>query len=279
MRKKASQLLYLLKENTGLFLTISFGVFLFVLFFQPFPIEKFDFNNRLIFISGLAGIVFILMVMVRITFSWLFQEDNQNKRPILPPFLSGLVLTALSSVAFAFYLRYVGSVSISFYIMFKVVLICLASPVTLRLYDIIKELKEQNEILIKEKKLTQKQIERYEEDYLNKSIEFVSDNNADNLKLLIADVAFIRSADNYVEIVYKEAEVFKKKLIRSTMKNIEHQIKGYSNFIRCHRICIVNTHFVEKLYRNYNNYWIIIKGYEEQIPVSRQYLLKLKEIF
>jgi DNA-binding LytR/AlgR family response regulator len=96
---------------------------------------------------------------------------------------------------------------------------------------------------------------------------------------LIADVAFIKSADNYVEIVYVEGDTYKKKLIRNTLKNIELQIKQYSNFIRCHRISIVNFHFIEKLNSNYGNHWITIKGYEEHIPVSRQYLLKLKESF
>lgn len=191
--------------------------------------------------------------------------------------MSGFIILALSSVAFAFYLHYVGFVSISFYIMFKVVLICLAPPVALGLYDSNNDLRQQNELLIFEKKIIQKQIEKYEEDYLNKSIEFSSDNSLENLTLLIADIAFIKSADNYVEIVYKESDNFKKKLIRNTLKNIEQQIKQYSNFIRCHRICIVNMHYIEKLNTSYNSHWLTIKGYNEQIPVSRQYLLKLKE--
>ncbi|HEY3389606.1 MAG TPA: LytTR family transcriptional regulator DNA-binding domain-containing protein, partial [Prolixibacteraceae bacterium] len=61
------------------------------------------------------------------------------------------------------------------------------------------------------------------------------------------------------------------------LKNIEQQLKPYPNFIRCHRICIVNTYYIEKLNRKFSNYWLTIKGSEELIPVSRQYLLKLKE--
>jgi DNA-binding LytR/AlgR family response regulator len=174
-------------------------------------------------------------------------------------------------------MRYVGFVSISFFIVLKVVLICLTPPVVLRLYDAIKEISQQNESLISEKKILQKRIEKYEEDNLNKSIEFISENNTENLTLLIAEVAFIQSADNYVEIVYKEGDILKKKLIRNTLKNIELQIKQYSNFIRCHRICIVNMHYVEKLDQSYSNHWLTIKGYNDKIPVSRQYLIKLKE--
>jgi DNA-binding LytR/AlgR family response regulator len=278
VNKRLNQFVLLLNKELGVLLSISFGVFVFVLFFQPFPLDTFDFNNRLIFVAGLSAIVFLFMVLVRAGFAWLFQKyDQSDTDSVLPPYAGAFIMLALSSVAFAFYLRYVGSVSISFYIMVKVVLICLAPPVALRIYDLVTELKLQNGSLIAEKKLIQQQVEKYEEDYLNKSIEFISENNAESLKLQIADVVFIRSADNYVEIVYKEEDSFKKRLIRNTLKNIELQIKPYSNFIRCHRICIVNKHHIEKLNRNYNNHWLTISGYHEQIPVSRQYLLMVKE--
>jgi DNA-binding LytR/AlgR family response regulator len=180
-------------------------------------------------------------------------------------------------VAFVFYLRYVGSVKISFYIVFKVVLVCFAPPVALKIFDEYKGLYQQNESLVSERKAIQKQIEKYEEDNLNKSIEFISETSIENLTLLIAEVIFIQSADNYVEIVYMDGYNIKKKLIRNTLKNIELQIKQYSNFIRCHRTCIVNMHYIEKLNQDYSSHWITLKGYHEKIPVSRQYLLKLKE--
>jgi len=279
MIKKLNQLIQILKEELGLLLSISFGVFIFVLFFQPFPLDRFDFNNRLIFIAGLAAIIFLFMVLVRIALPWIIQNHDQgNHEPILFSNMSWFIILTLNSVAFTFYLRYVGFVDISFYIVFKVVFICLAPPITLSLYDAYKILRQENESLIKEKEIKEKQIKKYEEDYLNKSIEFFSENSTENFKLLIAEVAFIKSANNYVEIVYKEGEDYKKKLLRNTLKNIEQQTKPYSNFIRCHRICIVNSHYIEKLNRNYSNHWLAIKRYNERIPVSRQYLLKLKEI-
>ncbi len=279
MNKKLIQLLNLLKDELGLFLSISFGVFLFVLFFQPFPISRFDIDNMLLFEAGLAGIIFLFMVLIRITFPWLVENfSNSNYESLFPSYMGGFIILVLSSASFAFYLFYVGSVDITFYIMFKVVIICMAPPIILKLYDVVKELQQQNDSLILEKKLIQLQVEKYEEDYLNISVGFSSENSNEKLDLLIADVAFIKSADNYVEIVYKEGENFMKKLLRNTLKNIEQQIKPYSNFIRCHRICIVNKHYIEKLTRNYSSHWLIIKGYDEHIPVSRQYLLKLKEI-
>jgi DNA-binding LytR/AlgR family response regulator len=275
---KLEQLIDDVKEELGLLLSISFGIFLFVLFFQPFPFVGFDLDNSLLFVGGLSIIVFFIMVLIRITIPRLLRRNKEDSELLLlPSYLKGFVILLLNSVAFVFYLRYVGEVGITFFITFKAVLICFAPPIILTISDKIDELKQQNEMLIIERKIIQKQIEKYEEDILNKTIEFSSENNTENLDLLVSEVAFIKSADNYVEIVYKEGETFRKKLIRNTLKNIELQIKQYSNFLRCHRICIVNLHYIERLTTNNNNHWLIIKGFNEQVPVSRQYLLKLKE--
>lgn len=280
MKKKLNYLVRLLNKDLGLFFSISFGVFLFIVFFEPFPLDHFDFNYRLLIVVGLGAIVFLFMFTVRILLPWLLGDDNDSDDPglILPSYMSGFLILALCSVAFTFYLRYVGSVSMSFYAVFKISLICISPSVILGISDKIRTLKRQNESLILEKKSVQKQIEKYEEDVLNKSIDFISENNAENLSLLVAEVVMIKSADNYVEIVYMEGNYFKKKLIRNTLRNIELQIKQYTNFIRCHRICIVNAHYIEKLVSNYNSHSLILKGYDEQVPVSRQYLLKIREI-
>jgi DNA-binding LytR/AlgR family response regulator len=272
------RIIKVIREKFRLFLTISFGIFLFVLFFQPFPIESFEFNNRLLIVAGLGAIVFLIMVIVSIIFTFVFfNTDKKNRESDIPQYLSSFIIVATTSVAYEFYLHFVGMISITFFITLKVVLICMIPIVVLGLNGLINELKQQNELLVIEKKIIQQHVEKYEDDILNRSIEFVSENISENFSLLIAEVAFIRSADNYVEIVYKEGEIFKKKLIRNTLKNIEIQISLYSNFIRCHRICIVNRHYIEKLNKSNDTNWLSIKGYDEHLPVSRQYLLKLKE--
>lgn len=278
MNKKLDQLVDDLKAELGLLLSISFGIFLFVLFFQPFTFGNFDFNNSLLYVGGLGLIVFIIMVLVRIVIPWIFRRNGQDTKVLLlPAYFNGFIILVLSTLAYEFYLRYVGMLGITFFITIKVIFVCLAPVLVLAVYDFIDELKQQNELLIIEKKSIQKQIGKYEDELLNKSIDFVSENNSENLSLQISEVAIIKSADNYVEIVYWEGNTYKKKLIRNTLRNIELQIKQYSNFIRCHRVCIINLRYVEKIIRNNNNHWLVIKGYEEQVPVSRQYLLKVKE--
>jgi DNA-binding LytR/AlgR family response regulator len=273
-----SKIINRISEELGLLLSTSFGIFIFVLFFQPFTLNHFEFNNLLVFVAGLAAIVFLALVITRTVIPLILmnygdvEEDNN-----VPAFLSGFIILVLTSLAFIFYLRYVGGVSMSFYNVIKVILICLIPVVSARLYDLISELKQQNRILIQEKQTIQNQFEKLEEDYLNKTIEFVSEYGSETISLVIADILLVKSADNYVEIIFKESGKPQKKLIRNTLKNVENQLRPYSNFLRCHRTCIVNTLHIEKFNKKYTSQWIKMQDYDEQIPVSRQYLLKLKE--
>lgn len=279
VNNKFDQLTKRLRTDLRLFISISLGIFLFILFFEPFPPVNPNINNYLVYVAGLSGIIFISLVLVRTILPWLINEkiDSTDIKVLSHPYLKGFMILIISSVSFEFYLRYVGLVNINFFVSFKVVFICLTPIFTIGVYDTINVLRQEIDFQHAEMNLIQRQVNKYEEDYLNKTVEFVSENITENFKLLLSDVAFIRSADNYVEIVFREGGAFKKKLIRNTLKNIEQQIRQYSNFIRCHRICIVNIYFIDKLTRNNESYWLDIKGYNEQIPVSRQYILKLKE--
>lgn len=275
---KLNQYILLLRENLGLFLSISFGVFLFILFFQPFSLDHFDFNNRLIFIGGIAAIVFFFMVMIRVVFKKLF-EKYEHKYPEyeLPGYFGSFLIWTFVSVSLVFYLHFVGQIEMSFYQIFKIALISLAPPTILRIHDNIKELKETNHRLLDEKHQAEKMVAQFQEETQNQEIEFISDNQSENLKVFIKDVVLFKSADNYVEILYRDEDTYKKRLIRNTLKNIEQQIKPFQNFFRCHRTSIINAKFVERIRKNYNNHWAVIKNYTEEIPVSRPYLIKLKE--
>lgn len=275
MARSLHRLIFLFNKEISLFLKCIFGIFLFILFFQPFPIEHFDFNNRLLIIAGLSGIIFLVLILIRVIFPWLIQgKEEETGPPVLLSLLSGITIVAICSVAFGFYLRYVANIELTFYIMFKATLICLSTPVILRLYNGIEKLKTQNEFLVKEM-ISNKQ--KNDPADPKKSIEFLSENNSESLRLKVSDVVFVRSADNYVEIGYRDSQGVSKKVIRNTLKNIEDQLLPYSEFIRCHRICIVNVGFIEKLDSNYNSTWLTLSGVDEKIPVSRQYLLKIKE--
>lgn len=278
MPDKSKPLSLLLKEQAKLSLSISFGVFLFMIFYQPFTIEGLEYNDWLLFKAGLSAIVFVLILFVRVMLPRFLKKDGLSDQSNFINKTSGVILFILNSVAFSFYLRYLGLIEVTFDLMLNVVFICIAPPIILWLYSLYENLAMQNEVLFNEKKALQKKIENYESDYQNTIIELSSENLREPLELSLSNIVLIQSADNYVEVTYKENDTFKKKLLRNTLKNIELQIRQYSNFIRCHRSCIVNIYNAYKLDRDENKYWVVIKDYEEKVPVSRQYLAKIKEV-
>lgn len=270
--------LYLnLQKKLRRFIWISFGVFLYIIFFQPFLATRFAFNNRLLFDAGLGLIVLIIITLFRVIIPSIFKWFNyHNQVSVLPALLGDFLILAGSSIAFAFYLRYLGQIDFSFYIMFRIIIICSVPVAVLRLHDAFTALKQENFWLIKEHKMMQAQI-AVQNDQLNATIEFVSSTGTDKLSLPVENVVFMKSANNYVEVCFKTKDNYQRQLIRNTLKTVEQQIRPYTNFIRCHRTCIVNIYYVDRLKQAYNNHWLMLKDYDEPLPVSRQYLLPVKE--
>jgi DNA-binding LytR/AlgR family response regulator len=278
VNNRFNQLVTTIKTYLGINAGISLGVFLFILFFQPFPLDRFDFDNKLLFIAGLGAIIFLFLIIRIIWPRERRINKEENNELLVSSYPGDFLILVLISVASVFYLRYVGIVGITFFIVFKVVLISMASIIILRVSESFRELQYRNEILKRHQVSIQQQLGKYEDDLLNKSVEIISENRNDNLKLQISDIAFIRSADNYVEIYFREGNEFRKELIRNTLKNIEKQIKPYKRFVRCHRTCIINVHYIDKLNNSVGNYWLSLRDINEKIPVSRQYLLIIKDI-
>ena len=262
-----------MKERLGLYGSLSLAVFLFILFFQPFPVEFSDYNNVLIFTAGFGGIVLLLLYICNLIFRG-FINRQQNE---MLTYFHGLTLLILSSVAYAFYLRYVGQIRISFPIISKVILICLVPPLFLRVFDLRNQYKQGNTQLSEEIASLKRKITLMEDRDSQKTIEFASGNLTENIKLSQSDIVVIKSADNYVEIIYTENNILKRKLVRNTLNHIEQQLKPFNLFIRCHRSYIVNVDHIGSFTRKINSYWLTIRNLDEQIPVSRQYLLKVKD--
>lgn len=263
-----------LRYNLKLNFNFSIGVFLFILFFRPFEASYENLNSLIIFFSGFSGILFIFnnlfYVGIPAIFSKSFRITEWKSGP--PIFLSSLALS-FNSVAFTFYLRYVGKTSISFYLVFKIVVICLSVVVLIRL---LYRLRSQYYQL---KELKNKPLHSNHDTEQNKipnKIELKSENKSEKVELSFNNVFTIKAADNYVEINHMHKEGFHKKLLRNTLKNIELQLESYPNFVRCHRTYIVNLNNVNRLVKNYKGNILELTNNEE-IPVSRHYLLKVKE--
>lgn len=277
--KNIDQFIILTKKQFKIYLGIAISVFLFILFFQPFVLGKFEFENKLLFIAGFGVIILLFLIISQIIFqSGLIQaEEEMSENSIhMPLYFFTQVLT--TSLAFIFYIRYVGQTHITFDIAVKVIFISMSLPVTLYLKNKLESNQVRLKKLLHESRLMQDKLKQFTDNYSNKFIELISENESDNFRMRVSEIVFIKSANNYVEIGYHDEGGVKKKMIRNTLRNVELQLREFNSFIRTHRTCIVNLQYVNKLNKNFNTYWLSIDNTKETIPVSRQYLMAVKEL-
>ncbi len=277
---RLDQFFTLTKKYFKIYLGIGISVFFFILFFQPFAVEKLDFENKLLFIAGFGIIIFVILFLNQIIFQNLLSQKEKDEQPndSLISSLYYLSLTGLTSLAFIFYLRYVGQGEISIYIVAKVIFICISLPATIHLRNKIDVYQHRLKTLQQENHSFQNKLKQSYENDKNKFIELISENESENFQIQVSKIVFVKSADNYVEVGFQNEGELKKKMIRNTLKNIENQLRKFNNFIRTHRTSLVNADFIEKLNKNFNTYWLSLDNTKETIPVSRQYLLSVKNM-
>ncbi len=275
---RKSHILNSFKDELGRIFIVSIGVFLFILFFQPFPLGMLDYDNRLLYVTGFGLINFlsawIILILMPFLLPKLFKVTEWDNGP---PFLTSLLLLVITAIAFAFYIRFVGKIPLSLYILFKVFLVCLLPLIIITLLyksksmeSLIADLQEEKKYFIS--KLVVKEKTEEEEEF-----EIISENKSDKLKLKYSNVVFVKSADNYIEVYFLENNQLEKALVRNTLKSIESQLANHKNFIRCHRTSIVNNQYIEKLARDFSGYYLKMRYFDENLSVSRPFLLQVKD--
>lgn len=100
-----------------------------------------------------------------------------------------------------------------------------------------------------------------------------------SIRLTLKDILYIESNDNYVNIHLESEGIRKKVLFRSSLKNIEAQITHpLSPIHRCHRSYLVNIAYFRIQKVTSRSMTICLKHYTDEIPVSKQYLGKIKQL-
>ena len=99
----------------------------------------------------------------------------------------------------------------------------------------------------------------------------IHDNNGKTkLSLMVKDILYAVSEDNYVKIFYEQDGQVRKSLIRTTAKNIEDDLEG--SITRCHRSYLVNIRKVRFFSNDRDNLYVILDNDAiNPIPVSRSY--------
>ncbi len=266
------------KYQIKLIALISLGMFLFVLFFQPFDYRMVDFNDRMIFTLGFAVITFLILVVFRIILpvsvtSRIHAESLKISNEV------GLIILVWFFITCAniFYLHYVGKVELDLSMGVMISLFSAFPSIILKLADVNMSLREQLRHFVRRNIKLEQDLANAEQQQ-SEPVVLMSDTQTDKIELPPDDIMMIKSADNYVDIYFKTGDKIEHKLLRNTLKNMQHALRDQPDFRRCHRTCIVNTAYVVNITNSYKGHRLKMLDMDEEIPVSRQYILGIKDV-
>lgn len=243
--------------------SIAAGVFvaLFLIIYQPFGLYDWQYENKLVFIAGFGIITTIILLIAYSIENRFFDTATWSVSSIM---LSSGIKTFLISFANVGYASILGIVQFSLssliwfvWVTFSIGLFPIVAALT------IKIIKKSTDSTDTEKSTNQ--------------IKIISENGHDVFQFKENELLYITSVDNYCEIVsINPDDTLNKTLVRSTLKNLERQIKN-NTVVRCHRSHLINLSNVNDFEGNSQGLKLSINNTCDVIPVSRKYARTIKE--
>jgi DNA-binding LytR/AlgR family response regulator len=138
----------------------------------------------------------------------------------------------------------------------------------------------QNNMLRSHLKLAEELNKKLKEHKLiqDKIIHFTSNYQKDSLAIKISTLLFIRSANNYIEVFWKDGDKIKNQMVRCSMSITEEIVKEHKFIFKCHRSFIVNINYIERFEGNSQGYKLFFENVNFPIPVSKSSASKLQEL-
>ncbi len=262
-----------LRFNAKIILFISLGVLAFLLIFQPIDFAVWSKKEIVYIIAGLVTSTFLVLSLNLIVLPSLFPKIfYKNTWNIKKEILWNLwILVAISSSDFLFYSQITGLFDISFFDITKILLLGLLPVAVLITINQERLLRSH---LISAQQLNKQLLEKKQ--HKKKLIHFVSDYKNDTLTIKADLLIAIKSSDNYIEVYYKNNELVKKQIIRSSLKRVEELINRYEFILRCHRSYIVNIKFINEIQGNPQGFQLFMDDTDFTVPVSQKYIHEFK---
>lgn len=288
-----------LTEGTRKKFTAAFAfgafVFLFLYFFRPFGIGTFTSQQILLYALGFGGVTFAVMfinflILDRI-FPSFFKEEGWTVGKEIFITLVHIAFIGLGNYLFATILS-ITEATPGKLLYFELISISLGIfPIVV--WTLIKE----NRLLKQSRKEAEKletvlhpeKIIAFNETAIIKTEEiqpayditlpltFTSESETATIKAEPEQVFFISSADNYIKIYLSERNTLVVKLLRSSLKRTEDDLKKYPQFYRCHRAFIVNLHKIQSVTGNARGLKLSFENCPDEVPVSRSLNEEIRE--
>lgn len=254
-----------------LYTCIVFGVFvfLFLFVFRPFGLNELP-TGILPIALGYGFTCFVVMVVLNIAIPRLtphfFNEENWTLGKELfwisvNIFCIGIANAVYTSFALGWHL---SIQQIAVFEGFTLAIGCIPTSVMVWM--------KHNQLRIKYQEQAQElNNELHTENHAETTglVTLTSENRNEDIALSVNNLIVIRSAENYVEVIYMVDAATKKQLLRNTLKNISQQLEAYPSLLRCHKSYLVNLDKVIKISGNAQGYKLHLESIDEPVPVSR----------
>ncbi len=263
-----------LKHNTKIIFFISIGVFVFLFLFQPLQIDALALRDKYFLVIGLGIITFLSLSLNLLILPSLFSRQlNGSSWNVKKEILWDIWI--LFTVGFGYFLYYkaLGIMVFGFDMIIKMMLIAIVPISVLIVFNrnrlLRSHLKLANELNIKLKE---------HKSLPEKLVHFVSDYQKDNLSIKVSLILFVRSANNYIEVFWKEGQAVKSQMVRCSLTKAEEILKDDKFIFKCHRSYLANINHIDKIEGSQQGYRMFFENVDFPVPVSKNYADKLKEL-
>ena len=269
----------LFKNGWKAILIISLFVGVFMLVFEPFGISSFSGKLRVYFEMGyglvtLGVLIFNLLLLPRLINDWFVSNKWTVFKQIIFQiwilFSIGLFNFLYTSVFITFTHGFLAFVVFQFYTLvvgiFPILVITIINQNRLLSKNLILANEMNNDVKLT-KQLTS----------LDEKICIVAENNKDKLEINLSDLLYVTSTGNYIQVFYLKENELKNIMLRNTLKQAEVQLNEFHSVIKCHRAFLVNKNKIVRVKGNSQGLRLILKGTEEEIPVSKNYSKDMKQ--
>ena len=263
-----------LKHNSIIVFFISAGVPLFLLLLQPFGFSLLPRQDKYFLIIGFGVITFLALSLHLLIIPSLFPKTfTTSKWNVKKEIFWNLWILFTILTGFFFYCEVLDVYKFNFNLVIKLILTAIIPITALIIIN-------QNRMLRSRVKFSE-DINRKIQDHKllqEKIVYFNSDYQKDSLAIKVNLLLFIRSANNYIEVYWKEGDNVKNQMVRCSMAYAEDLLKEHKFIVKCHRSYIVNIDFIDRFEGNLQGYKLYFDKIDFPIPVSKSFASKLQEL-
>ena len=254
-------------------LLFSAFVFIFLITFQPFDIDKITFYKPL-FVLGYSFITLLVVGGSLFLLPYFFKNYfDQQKWTIKKMFIFIIFQIVMISILNWIYTVTVGEeIIVEQKNLIEFLFITLAVGILPVSYFIIfTERFFTKKSAIVAKQITEEIINNNFVESVKKQDLITLEYENSTLSFGINELVCVRSEGNYAEVYCLKNDVLTKTLIRSSLIKIMQQLENLENIQHCHRSFIVNFNHVTKVSGNARNYNLYLQYIDFSIPVSRNF--------